>query len=363
MRIAFTSTWQKTDLFALLAKRLERVGIQSAWIVTSQTYRQRLIDQGFPADTILHLRKDEALSNPLFEQDLRTMRMLESHSEDLVKNLVLMDRYVGTWPWREAERYAAYVSARTAEFLDRLDVKVVTGEPTVLHDFLAAMVCQATGRDYVAPLTLRLPVQRFAFWRGYKEGEFVTFGARLPAEVLPQYVQMAREIRDQIVVRRQKPEYFYKNSRAPRITPNFLFKVTRGVARAIVQSRTDANMYSLRDMLVKHKLHMRPLRYAAARIKWSKIFEQPIPGERFVFYPLHKQPEHSVDVQGARYCNQYELIKSMARELPLDVRLYVKEHRNCLGDRSPKELEAMKMLPGVRLIDPMVDSNDLIEKS
>lgn len=363
MRIAFTSTWQKTDMFALLAKRLERVGIQSAWIVTSDVYRKRLIDQGFAPDTILYLRKDEALSSPTFEQDREVMQALESRSGEAVKNLIPMDRYVGSWPWSESERYAAYVTARTAAFLDRLDVKIVTGEPSVVHDLLAVMICRATGREYVAPFALRLPVQRFVFWNGYKEGEFHTFDSRIPADVSAPFVQMARELREQIVVKRKKPDYFYKNSRAPRVTPKFVYKVLRGVGRAVVQSRTDANMYSLNDMLVKHKLHMRPVHYAAAKARWNSIFEQPVPGEKFVLFTLHKQPEHSIDVQGARFCNQYEVIKSIARELPMGVKLYAKEHRNCLGDRSPRELRKLKALPGVRLIDPIVDAHELIERS
>ena len=362
MRVAFTSTWQKTDLFALLAKRLKAHEIDSCWIVTSDFYRQRLLDQGFPADTILHLRKDVALKSPTFERDVETMRSLESRSRESVKNLVLMDRYVGTWPWVDAEKYAAYVTARTAEFLDRMDASLVIGEPSVIHDLLAVMICQATDREYVAPFGLRMPVQRFAFWSGYTEDEFHVFGSRIPPEVRPEFLRMAREVRDQIVRDRRKPAYFYKNSRAPRITPKFVFKVARGVGRAVVQSRSDANMYSLYDILVKHKLHMRPVHYAGAKMQWSRIFEQPAPGEKFVLFTLHKQPEFSIDVLGARHSNQHQTIHNIARALPADTVLYVKEHRNCLGDRSPKQLKKIKAIPGVRLIDPFVDAHELIEK-
>ena len=362
MRIAFTSTWQKTDLFALLAKRLAPLGVEACWIVTSDYYRQRLVDQGFPPETILHLRKDFALSSSGFSEDAKTMRSLESRSKESVKNLIRMDRYVGTWPWEQSERYAAYVTARTAEFLDRMDARLVIGEPSVIHDLLAVMICQATDRSYFAPFPLRMPVQRFAFWSGYSENEFKTFGARLPVEVRPEFLRMAREVADQIVVNRIKPAYFYKNSRAPKITPKLLYKMGRGVSRAVVQSRTDANMYSLHDMLVKHKLHMKPFHYAAAKVKWSSLFEQPVPGEKFVLFTLHKQPEYSIDVLGARHSNQLETIHGIARSLPADVRLYVKEHRNCLGDRSPKELRKIKALPSVRLIDPFVDAAELVER-
>src|SRR5947209_6312121 len=136
MRIVFTSTWQKTDLFALLAKRLEHFGIQSAWIVTSEPYRDSLIAKGFDPNTILYLRKDVALRSTCFERDFATMTDLESRSGEIVKNLVLMDRYVNTWPWAKAERYAAYATARTVEFLDRMDANLVVGEPSVIHDLL-----------------------------------------------------------------------------------------------------------------------------------------------------------------------------------------------------------------------------------
>jgi hypothetical protein len=174
---------------------------------------------------------------------------------------------------------------------------------------------------------------------------------------------MARGAREEIVVQRVKPGYFYKNSHAPKITGQLLYKIARGVRRAVVESRTDANMYSLGDILFKHKTHMRPVHYAAAKLQWSKIFEQPVPGEKFVLFTLHKQPEYTVDVQGARYANQYETIRALARALPADTRLYVKEHRNCLGDRTPRELKRIKAIPGVKLIDPMADANKLAEDS
>jgi hypothetical protein len=363
MRIAFTSTWQKTDLFALLARSLEPLGIQSCWIVTSPIYRQRLIDQGFAPESILHLKKDEALQSPTFERDVHLMYEMESRSQELVKDLVPMDRYVGSWPWHEAEKYAAFVTSRTASFLDKMDADLVMGEPSVIHDLLAVMVCQATGRNYVAPFGLRLPFQRLVFWSGFRENEFHIFGARIPAEVRHEFLNMARDAREQIVVRRIKPAYFYKNSRAPRVTPKFLFKVTRGVGRAVIQSRTDANMYSLSDILWKHKLHMRPMHYAAAKMQWSKLFEQPVAEEKFVLFTLHKQPEYSIDVQGSRFANQYQTIRALARALPADTRLYVKEHRNCLGDRSPADLKRIKAIPGVRLIDPMADATELAKDS
>jgi len=361
MTIAFSCTWHKTDLYAAMAKRLQQHGIESCFIITSARYERKLLVQGFAPDRILRLDKKAAFSSPTFERDLDLMREIEAESQETVRNFMLMDRYVCSWSAEKAERYAAYVTAKVHDFLDRMGARVVLGEPSVLHDLIAVMICQATNRDYVGPFGVRMPYQRFVFWNGYVENEFHTFGARIPAEVNSQSLQMARQAMEDIVVQRIKPRYFYKNGNAPKVTGKLLFKMTRGVHRAVVESRSDANMYSLGDILFKHKTHLRPVHYAMAKVQWSKIFDQPILGEKFVLFTLHKQPEYSIDVQGSRFANQYETIKALARALPTDTLLYVKEHRNSLGDRSPKELKRLKAIPGVRLIDPMADANKLAE--
>ena len=363
MTIAFSCTWHKTDLYALLAKALQTHGIESCFITTSARYEQKLLAQGFSPDRILRLNKQEAFSSPTFERDLELMREVEQESSETVRNFILMDRYVCSLSYEKAERYAAYTTARVLDFLDRMDARVVLGEPSVLHDLIAVMICQATGRDYVGPFGVRMPYQRFVFWNGYTENEFHTFGARIPAEVSSQSLQMARQAMEDIAVQRIKPRYFYRNGNAPKLSKQLMFKMARGIHRAVVESKTDANMYSLSDILFRHKTHMRPLHYALAKLKWNKIFDQPRLGEKFVLFTLHKQPEYSIDVQGSRFANQYETIKALARALPSDTVLYVKEHRNSLGDRTPKELKRLKSINGVRLIDPMVDANKLAEEA
>ena len=363
MRIAFTSTWQKTELFAKIAHRLRDFGIDPCWIVTSNQYKRFLVDQGFGEDSILHLRKDSALRSKSFLDDLSTCLDIERQSGESVRNLIAMDRYVSSWPWAKSQKYAAYTTARLAEFLDRMEVTLVIGEPSVLHDLLAVMVCRATRREYVAPFGLRFPVQRFAFWSGYTETNLHVFGACTPSEVSEKSIRSAEKLVDEIVLERKRPGYFYLNSKAPRLTADFIWKLGRGVIRAAWHSKSDANMYTLKDIFYNHQLHLRPFRHAAARAKWSSLFSQPQSGDTFVLFTLHKQPEHTIDVEGCRFVNQYETVRALARALPTNIRLYVKEHPNCLGDRSPKSLQKIKALPGVRLIDPFVDSHDLVRKA
>jgi hypothetical protein len=86
--------------------------------------------------------------------------------------------------------------------------------------------------------------------------------------------------------------------------------------------------------------------------------------EKFLFYPLHVQPERNVDITAPFYTNQIEVITNIAKALPVDYKLYVKEHFNMYLRhwRDTSEYKKIMELPNVRLIHPSVNPKTLLEK-
>ncbi|KFM20108.1 Capsule polysaccharide biosynthesis protein [Marine Group I thaumarchaeote SCGC AAA799-P11] len=87
--------------------------------------------------------------------------------------------------------------------------------------------------------------------------------------------------------------------------------------------------------------------------------------EKFVFFPLHVSPERYVDISAPFFSNQLEVIKNIARSLPVDYKLYVKEHF-AMVTRYWREISFYKEileLPNVELIHPSVSSEEIIKKS
>jgi hypothetical protein len=118
------------------------------------------------------------------------------------------------------------------------------------------------------------------------------------------------------------------------------------------------------DPTVRSPLHLidRRLR-RIARIKlsdWRGIWERPVPGEKYVFYPIHVQPEASTLVQAPLYVDQVALIEDMAKSVPIDHRLYVKEHVSSKGRRPVEFYERIRAIPAVRLLGPEEDTWSLI---
>ena len=80
----------------------------------------------------------------------------------------------------------------------------------------------------------------------------------------------------------------------------------------------------------------------------------------FVIYPLHTQPESSIDVAGAFFSNQAELIKSISRSLPIGFDLVVKIHPTDVDGKSIKFYKEISNIPGVKIVDYKYDIKWLI---
>lgn len=102
------------------------------------------------------------------------------------------------------------------------------------------------------------------------------------------------------------------------------------------------------------------------RILYTKvfnIFEQPKDGDKYILYPLHYQPEATTDICAAYHRDQFNVIKNIARSIPIDHCLYVKEHSAVLGSRSTRFYERLKQIPNLKIIDPWTSISDLIKNA
>lgn len=113
-----------------------------------------------------------------------------------------------------------------------------------------------------------------------------------------------------------------------------------------------------------------PLRQAADTVRMNmrrrrlfggSYFENTVPGERYVYYGLAHQPEMTTMILAPFWQDQPALIENIARSLPLDMKLYVKEHIPMLGVRPLGYYERIKGIPNVRLVHPYTHSLSLVQ--
>ena len=76
------------------------------------------------------------------------------------------------------------------------------------------------------------------------------------------------------------------------------------------------------------------------------------PGYRVVFFPLHVDPEASTMVLAPWHTNQLAVIEQLAKSIPADAVLAVKEHKWMIGRRPDDFYRRLSALPRVVLVDP-----------
>jgi len=86
---------------------------------------------------------------------------------------------------------------------------------------------------------------------------------------------------------------------------------------------------------------------------------------KFLYFPLQSEPEATILEFAPFYSNQIALIETVAKAIPIDSLLYVKEHPTQKDKfwRSVEDYKRIIGIPNVKLIHPEVNSLDLVEKS
>jgi len=83
---------------------------------------------------------------------------------------------------------------------------------------------------------------------------------------------------------------------------------------------------------------------------------------RYVFFPLHLQPEATVLVSAPVYGNQLAVVQAVSASLPMGYRLVVKDHPIIGGRRSPSFYRDIQALPNVVLAKENVSGVDIVNQ-
>lgn len=86
---------------------------------------------------------------------------------------------------------------------------------------------------------------------------------------------------------------------------------------------------------------------------------------KFLYYPLSSEPEARILATSPFYTNQLTLIENIAKSIPIDFVLYVKEHpvQKLKFWRPISDYKKLLAIPNVRLVHPNVNNRDLISQS
>ncbi len=128
------------------------------------------------------------------------------------------------------------------------------------------------------------------------------------------------------------------------------------------------NYWRNRGIFLYGETDMNPLRFLGHKIKrrWRalhppmNLYTLPQAHEEFAFFPLHYEPELAILLLSPFYFDQIMLIRSIARALPLHMKLYVKEHPSMPTRRARSYYRELLKIPNVRLVPHTIKSTELL---
>jgi len=96
----------------------------------------------------------------------------------------------------------------------------------------------------------------------------------------------------------------------------------------------------------------------------NKNFLRNIENTPFIYFPLHSEPERALSIAAPYFTNQIEVVKNVARSIPVDYKLYVKDHpiMDVKGGRKIEFYKELLKLPNVKLIHHSITQDELITK-
>lgn len=133
--------------------------------------------------------------------------------------------------------------------------------------------------------------------------------------------------------------------------------------RTLISDVRKIRKHDYNDIFIWWALWDKLKRIIRTIIGFSDLYDKPNWSERFAYFPLHIEPEIAIMRYAPYHTNQLEIIRTIARALPIDMYLYVKEHPGMVGYRPRAYYKEILNIPNVRLISPNVPGSELSRRA
>lgn len=353
-------------LFNAVARHLaeEEPSYRFAAVVFGADQVASLRESQFPGDDVraltVYLRDHLAGYDP----DPGLLVDWEEEHQVSLSLILAADRRITRLPRPEQHRVAALCIQWLEEALDAVRPDVIVAEGIdCLVSYLLYVMARRRGIPFLICGGITIPGRHAIYGNPQNRWEKLEsiYGERKVSGLMAAQRSRAEQLRQAYTERQVVPDYM-------KIGMERVFggvadlKKLSGVVHA---ARVDpVHRYNPDYQGTVSQLMLRKLARVSRQLATRRgFFAQPVDGERFVFFPLQVEPECTTLVLAPHYANQLFVVEALAKSLPIDHLLYVKDHPLMAGRRPLGYYKRMKAMPNVRLLDAGVSSKLLIQNA
>jgi len=345
------------EVFSPFAQRLEADGFEIFWINSRPISSRRILTEGIGKDRICEV----LWGKPIVTQEQEAKRILAEFEQPglpTINSIILMSGVLRYARYKDALLYLSNTAIITKKFLLEQEIGLVSSGRDTALQLLVMLICKKLGIFWGCVTRTKLPIERFGFSPTQQGDEFYRIKEvqKNDYDFAAEWLQRFRS--DRRIKPGARPKinsfaYYFKAAKKG-------FLVSLSHFMHLLRYKSDRKIPGSSFLLHIWILIKEFRNYICYRLflKFDKPADEP-----FVLYGLHRQPESSIDVRGAFFDEQLTLIKQISRSLPLTHKLYVKVHFSDVAGQTPHFYKTLKSYPGIKLIDPDVNSRDLIERA
>lgn len=391
LKFLFTSQAESLRLFDGVRVALGLTVDRAGFIVADRLAYARWLQEraDFESGEILLCKEWEVTARPLGSPDLASLAAFEAKlgGEPGLFGAVVADRrlFMGPDCTYSQDYRRRYTDDELLFILQRGCERMEQVFDELRPDVLVGFIC-VTMLDYLAYLFARARGVRVLNLRPTRVADYVSFNSTLN-DPSPEFARRFAQLADGAtspnaekarahIARVREQDGRYEGVVSPSDKPALRLTSNRGPVlgraagslrnyleyRAI--ARTDNHVPNpLRSLWFAGLVNPWRARLARRNLRSRYLPSDRLAGLRYIFYPLHTEPEVSLLVYGRPYVNQIEILRWLAMSLPADAVLVVKEHPWMVGKRSMGAYRKMLDIPRVHLVDPSLNARALIQSA
>ncbi len=299
------------------------------------------------------------------DECIQYLRELELSDELANLNVMIYaDRIIRQYPFESVLKILAGVCRFWDKLFREVRPDAVLGEVACASEWIAWSFARRSNIQYLIPYPGPLP-KRFNFVRspagGWDSAETL-YRAAKERGLSAQQTRLAEDFVSTFRAKRLRSAIHAPAFRSPmkfdRTTVATLFqraqRVPFRVRTYLEDGHFEVGSYNgtppwepvLKDLL-------RIVRHMVCE---TTMFETRITRAKKIYFPLHVQPEFTIDVRAPFCTNQLALIENIAKSVPSGYRLVVKDHPGMRGCRPLSYYREIRKLYNAQLLSPSVDS-------
>lgn len=346
------------EYFLPFANSLEQTGFDVFWVCPLKADANYLLRNGVSLTRILDVNSNFRPGSRSLEECRENLAMFENETDPKINDIILMDRLICKKDWRFSIEYLHHVATSISDFFSSNRISLVSSWRDTAIQLVAMLVSKSLKIPWVVPTRIRIPQEVFGFCAAHHTESFVILGEPSTGDMVwAEEILRTFESRDIRPALKKSTRNFID---ILWLMPSHFKAFVYELRRSFSDIGNDYTRYPIGRLVLLYLT--RRVRLIGYKIFNPSVLELP-QEERFCLYALHTQPESSIDVQGAYFSNQIELIRLIARSLPTNFVLYVKVHPTDVDGKSLLFYRRIKEIPSVVLVDYSVDSRSLLERA